>query len=232
LALEARFFSKFVKRVTGHLRKKAVILIGVNQLRDKPMARYGPDYTEPGGNALKFFSSARNMMRGIVPPPGWERDSDNQGLCVEESVYGNGYDFYAFKSVKNIKNKHGIPYRKTLTRVWVEDSNGKARGFDPVFDAWTFYSALGLIEGSRSKKFKIKMKETKGGTYTWDSFKRIILAEADKNEGLLEEAVKSGAPSVKLLKHGKKLIASGEAEEIYIDARHRGVSGEVEDLEE
>jgi len=232
LALEARSFSKYVKRITGHIRRKAIILVGVNQLRDKPMARYGPDYTEPGGNALKFFSSARNMMRPVVPPQGWDRDSENGGVCVEESVNeSGGFDYYAFKSIRNIKNKHGIPFRKTMTRVWIEDSTGKARGFDPVFDAWCFYTSLGLVEGSR-KKFTINLPETKGGQYTWTGFKQIILAEVDKSGALLDAATKSKVPLVQLVRMGHKMIKSGKAEELYIQARHHGVAGEVEDLED
>jgi len=234
LALEARSFSKFVKRVTGQLRKKAAILDGVNQLRDAPMVRYGPKYTEPGGNALKFFSTSRNMLRHVVPPSGWDRDSDNGGTCIEESVQGDGFDYYHFKSIRNLKNKHGIPHRKGLCRVWVEDCNGKARGIDPVFDAWSFYSMLGMIEGGRREKkgFQITgIKKIAGTRMPWHAFKSLILAEALNNGKLLEEAVKGGAPRFKLLEHARKLVESGEAESKYVSAKQAGTSGEVEDLD-
>lgn len=174
-------------------------------------------------------SSNRTMMTPRVPPPGWDRDSENGGVCVEESVEGEdggGFDYYAFKGIRNIKNKWGTPFRKGMCRVWIEDKFGKARGFDPVYDAWSFYSALGVIEGNRKKTFRINLKETSGGEYTWESFKLIILAETKKSGKLRTRAVDLGVPPVKLIELGHKMLESGRADELYGKARHDGTGSE------
>ena len=55
IAVQARFFSKQLPRIKGALRAKRIALVGINQLRLNPMARFGNPETEPGGQALKFW---------------------------------------------------------------------------------------------------------------------------------------------------------------------------------
>lgn len=55
IAVQARMFSKQIPRIKGAMRAKRIALIGINQLRINPMARFGNPETEPGGQALKFF---------------------------------------------------------------------------------------------------------------------------------------------------------------------------------
>lgn len=58
LASQARMFSEGLKRVKGRMREKRVLVFGINQLRDIPMAMHGPKEQEACGNALRFYCMA------------------------------------------------------------------------------------------------------------------------------------------------------------------------------
>lgn len=243
LGLLAAALSKWLPRITGKLRRKAAILVGVNQLRDRPMPKPGQlDWYEPAGNSLKLFSSLRNMMRSVVPPDGigWERDEKNKATAIEDSVeVEGGTDRYMWKNLSNIKNKHATPMRKTQCRVWIEDGNGMARGIDPTFDVWNFYDTLGLITKTKRSKgeqrFTISgIKALKGIEFTWASFKTLVLAETLGSRELLKKAIKLGAPQFKLNTHARKLIETGEANQLLVAAQQKSTSkiGDLEDLEE
>jgi RecA/RadA recombinase len=129
-------------------------------------------YYEPGGNALKFYSMVRNQIFARAVPQGWDRDSDS-GQCIEDAIDG-GKDYYQFKHMKNTKNKYGTPFMSGWTRVWTKDSKGVGRGFDPVFDTYTYLSMTGQISGPK-KKLVLKLKEFKNRTVDWKDLKKIVL---------------------------------------------------------
>jgi hypothetical protein len=189
-------------KFVGRLRAKGVILFTVNQLRDIPMARYGPTQKEPGGNALKFYSAVRNRMFSRVPPSGWDRDPDNGQICLEPSVFGEGkFDAYSFKSFRNFKNKMGKPFLKTMGRVWISDYGGTMRGFDPYFDTLNYLLQTGQIEGTKkgytfnfiaegSPKMWDGMKQLSETTVTKDDLKLLTVAEHLKDKELKAKAYK------------------------------------------
>ena len=55
MAEQARMFSEGIKKVKGGMRKKAMTVIGINQLRLRPATMFGNPEYEPCGEALKFF---------------------------------------------------------------------------------------------------------------------------------------------------------------------------------
>lgn len=70
MAIQARMFSDGIKRVKGGMRKKRMIVFGVNQLRLRPaVMNQNPEY-EPGGEALKFFCMKHDTRlfteRGLI----------------------------------------------------------------------------------------------------------------------------------------------------------------------
>lgn len=58
LAVQARMFSDGIKRIRGGMRRKMITILGINQLRQKPMQMFGDPAYEPGGDALKFYCFA------------------------------------------------------------------------------------------------------------------------------------------------------------------------------
>jgi len=72
VAVLARLMSQHLRILAGEAAKSKVAIIYTNQMRDKIGGMgYGPQYTQPGGRALKFYSSLRlevarvqNLKRG------------------------------------------------------------------------------------------------------------------------------------------------------------------------
>ncbi len=170
-ALEASEFSTQLKRVKIDLAEKKIVMLGTNQLRSHVRQQYGgPDdqQYEPGGNALKFYSEARcrtySRSGGAGKPfgPWFEQDKASSKFGIEKSVESNGTDRYAYKEVKNTKNKFGKPGLKAMIRVWVSDAKGNPRGVDPVFDLYNYLRSTNQIvfqktkgEGGKGLKFNL-----------------------------------------------------------------------------
>ncbi|MGH9030143.1 MAG: recombinase RecA [Acidimicrobiales bacterium] len=65
VGLQARLMSQALRKLTGSLSKSSTIAIFINQLREKIGVMYGSNETQPGGRALKFYSSVRLDIRRI-----------------------------------------------------------------------------------------------------------------------------------------------------------------------
>jgi RecA/RadA recombinase len=223
VASEARFLGPYLKQLRGKLRPKGIVMLCVNQLRDRPMAGPGQlPFYETGGNILKFVSDARNMWTSCVPRDEFPRWKDNRGLCVEESVeHEGGSDLYAFKSIKNLKNKIGPPFRKCNVRVWIKDGENEPRGIDPVYDVYSFLDTIGLVEGftpstiPNDKQFHIKLDQISSVKWTWPMFKAMIIGQYDSDRRMMKIASDMGAPvKFNLRRYCTKLLESGKAEDL------------------
>lgn len=219
-AIFARKIGPMLALVRGKLRSKGVILLAVNQLRDNP--RPGPGqlpFYEPGGNAIKFASDVRTMFGSRVPQDNFPRYEKNKGLCAEPSVEFEGrIDKYAFKAMRNLKNKTGEPFRDTHARVWISDGNNRARGFDLVYDTYKFLSMTGLIQGNihdKRKPFRVNIPKIADGDFTWTSFKTLVLAETEQSRSLMSKAIELGAPRFLLRKACIEMLKNGKAEQLY-----------------
>lgn len=185
MALNARAFSKNIRKIVGIMKRKGFIVMGVNQIRQKPGFNMGNPEYEPGGEALKFYSSVRLQSRPRAVPSGWDQGVTDTGnktseFGQERSVVGRGKDKYAYIYIKNTKNKVGTPLLGTWMRIWYSDGNSRPHGYDPVFDTFTYLKMTGRIAGKRKDKrgFKILLDipELKGKAFTWEEFKLLIVA--------------------------------------------------------
>ncbi|OGM90247.1 recombinase RecA, partial [Candidatus Wolfebacteria bacterium RBG_13_41_7] len=67
IGLQARLMSQALRKITALAAKAGVLIIFINQLRDKiGMMGYGEPTTTPGGRALKFYASVRIDLRRIA----------------------------------------------------------------------------------------------------------------------------------------------------------------------
>jgi len=184
LAVQARMFSENVPRVKGKMRNKRICIMGINQLRERPMTRYGSPFYEPCGTALKFYSDLRIRMTPRAVPSG---DSDE-----EESVVMEGFDKYRYIHTFSFKNKFFVANQEAWMRIWTQDPSGESFGFDPVYDAWTFLSLTDMIEGSK-RKFSIvgHPQFDPSATLNWLAFKQLIVgSKPDKIEMMKELEMK------------------------------------------
>ncbi len=94
VGLHARLMSQALRKLTGNISRSGCLLIFLNQIRLKIGVMFGNPETTTGGNALKFYASARMEIR-------------RTGAIKErEEVVGNA------TRVKVVKNKMAPPFRQ------------------------------------------------------------------------------------------------------------------------
>lgn len=59
MGVQARMMSQGLRKITGSVQKNNVIIIFINQVREKIGVMFGSPKTTTGGNALKFYASIR-----------------------------------------------------------------------------------------------------------------------------------------------------------------------------
>ena len=180
LALQAREFAIHIPRVKGLLAQKMCAIIGINQMREVPMAMFGPKERETGGVALRQFSDVRisHKIRSVSASPfsaGLEKDKDFNEQ--EKSVLvKDGHDTYRYIALATVKNKLSMPSRKSFMRIWVKDGRGEARGIDPVFDTLFYLKETGQLDGPR-KKIKLNLHKVGQAETSWYELKKWILGD-------------------------------------------------------
>jgi recombination protein RecA len=94
VGLQARLMSQALRKITGSLNRTGTAAIFINQLREKVGVMFGNPETQPGGRALKFYSSVRLDVRR-----------------VETLKVGN--DMVGIRTrVKVVKNKVAPPFKQ------------------------------------------------------------------------------------------------------------------------
>lgn len=91
---QARLMSKALRKLTAAIKDTGTVCIFINQLREKVGVMYGNPETQPGGRALKFYSSVRLDIR--------RQDAIKDG----SAVIGNKV------KVKVVKNKVAPPFKE------------------------------------------------------------------------------------------------------------------------
>jgi recombination protein RecA len=94
VGLQARLMSQALRKLSGTLSRSRTSAVFINQIREKVGVTFGSPETQPGGRALKFYSSVRLDVRRI------------------ESLK-DGNDFVGNRvRVKVVKNKVAPPFRQ------------------------------------------------------------------------------------------------------------------------
>jgi recombination protein RecA len=65
VGVQARMMSQAMRKLAGNLNRTQTLCLFVNQIREKVGVMFGSPETQPGGRALKFFSSQRLDIRRI-----------------------------------------------------------------------------------------------------------------------------------------------------------------------
>ena len=93
VGLQARLMSQALRKLTAAISKSSTTVIFLNQLREKVGIMFGNPETQPGGRALKFYSSVRLDIRKV-------------------EVIKAGLDSIGSRvKVKVVKNKIAPPFR-------------------------------------------------------------------------------------------------------------------------
>jgi len=210
LASQARMFADGIKRVKGRMKEKRVLVLGINQLREVPMAMYGPDKKEPCGTALRFFADARFRMTPVSIPHG-------KGMMEEEpSLSGEGIDTYRYIKCHAFKNKLGGPQKANMTmRLYVANENGEGLGFDRVWDCYTYLKETGQVSGQRNKMKFADKTPFAGKILSWMEFKAMV----DGNKELMLKGCKKLGldKPVRIYEWCRKQIESGKGYDLYLE---------------
>jgi len=94
VGLQARMMSQAMRKLAGNLNRTNTLCIFTNQIREKVGVMFGSPETQPGGRALKFYSSQRLDIRRI------------ETLKDGVEAVGNRV------RVKVVKNKVAAPFRQ------------------------------------------------------------------------------------------------------------------------
>ena len=94
VGLQARMMSQAMRKLAGNLNRTKTLCLFTNQIREKVGVMFGSPETQPGGRALKFYSSQRLDIRRI------------ETLKDGTEAVGNRV------RVKVVKNKVAAPFRQ------------------------------------------------------------------------------------------------------------------------
>lgn len=124
MGLAGRMMSAAMRRLTGVTHKSQTILLFINQIREKIGVMFGSPETQPGGRALKFYSSLRlDVRRTQILKDG----DENVGARTK---------------IKLVKNKVGIPFQETEVDLMF------GRGFSRTGDLIDLAAERGIVEKS------------------------------------------------------------------------------------
>jgi recombination protein RecA len=94
VGLQARLMSQAMRKLAGNLSRANTVCLFTNQIREKVGVQFGSPETQPGGRALKFYSSQRLDIRRI------------ETLKEGTEAVGNRV------RVKVVKNKVASPFKQ------------------------------------------------------------------------------------------------------------------------
>ena len=154
MALLARILSKTLPKVAQHAAIHDVLVIFINQIREKPGVSFGNPQTTPGGKALKYNASVRLNMT--------KRTSKEQLVFSEEEDKETG----EVKKVIVGRNS-GLSVEKNRCGPPLLDDNGNNIVIDlPVYYRRYFPE---IEEVAFNIARQIKLVSVRTGTYTWKS---------------------------------------------------------------
>jgi recombination protein RecA len=146
VGLMARMMSQALRKLAGKAAKSGTTVIFINQLREKVGVFFGNSETQPGGKALKFYSSVRMDVRRI------------QTLKDGAEAIGNRV------RVKVVKNKCARPFETAEFDLMFADGIsreaelvdlGTERGVIKKSGAWYTYGGQMLGQGREKSRLAL-----------------------------------------------------------------------------
>jgi len=153
MALLARILSKTLGKVAQHAAINDVLVIFINQIREKPGVMFGNPQTTPGGRALKFNASVRLMMT--------KRTSKEQVIFTdEEDVNGD------IRKVIVGRNSGLVIAKNRCAKPLLDETGGSFTLDLPVYFKEHFPE---IEEVAFNMARQIKLVSVRTGVYTWKS---------------------------------------------------------------
>ena len=148
VGLQARMMSQAMRRLTGAISKSRCVVLFTNQIREKIGVMFGNPETQPGGRALKFFSSVRMDIRRI----GQIKESNGKvvGNRTRIKIVKNKVAPPFTESEFDIMYSEGISHSGSLVDLGVEHKILEKKG------SWISYKGEMIGQGREAAKQHIK----------------------------------------------------------------------------
>jgi recombination protein RecA len=182
MGLQARLMSQALRKLTGCVSKSKTALIFINQLRMKIGVMFGNPETTTGGNALKFYASARLDIRRVT------------ALKNGDEVIGSR------TRVKVVKNKMAPPFKQVEFDIIFGEGISKegdiidlAQQYGVVDKSGSWFAFEGEKLGQGRDNTRLFLKEHPEFT---DRIKKKIEAKFAKEGPLAQQATANAAADV------------------------------------
>lgn len=229
MASTARMFSENMPKVASKLKRKAITIVGVNQLRLRPAVMFGNPEYEPAGETVKYISSARLKNTPRAVPKDYVPGGKGQ-LHEETSVHNeDAVDTYRYIHQFTFKNKTFSASLEGWQRIWVRDHDGVAHGFCPVFDLYMYLMYTGQLVGNMKSMDITTDFGFNAEGITYYDLKSLVLLSGDEQKDYAK-SLGLGKEVITLRENCFAQIRSGKAHELYFDNAEDDDEGE--DVEE
>lgn len=207
----ALMFTRMLPAVCNLITRKNCILVGTNQLRDQIGGYSRPGMptpqTQPGGNALKFYTELRTFINSCSASAASWNVTDSGEYLEEPSVFG-GIDRYVFTKFKNNKNKAFVPKRENFARIRFMHNSGSGDGYDASFDVFQFLKST----GQASKRGNTLSLDIQPATKNGRAFELPLPAQSKKVGWMdFKRAVELPENKQKMFQHCRAQLKSGYA---------------------
>jgi len=129
MGLHARLMSQACRKLVAKAAVAGVMLVWINQIREKVGLVFGSPEVTTGGRALKFYASVRLEVRRVAA-------SKNGTIKDGDRVIGHKVN------IKAVKCKVAMPFRETVVDLLYET------GFDKNEDLIQYALKIGVLTGS------------------------------------------------------------------------------------
>ncbi|MGH7545421.1 MAG: recombinase RecA [Gemmatimonadota bacterium] len=177
VGLQARLMSQALRKLTGAINRSRTAVVFTNQIREKIGVMFGNPETQPGGRALKFYSSLRLDIRRI-------------------GAIKDGNDAVGSRTrVKVVKNKCAPPFRQAefdiifnegISREGLLVDLGSEQGVVDKSGAWFSYKDTRIGQGRENARLFLKQNPEIAGEI--EVKVREVLAAQGVLPGAREEA--------------------------------------------